>query len=103
MCLRMGWRMATRPLAKGGLTLPQGRASSTDFRFSRGRAGRGFSRVRRGRLGQQPAMPEITNNKNLFHPSVSGSDCVGSHEEDEKDSQTRRPADPRPRKEGTKV
>jgi len=33
MCLRMGWRLATRPLG-----LPQGRASSTDFRFSGGRA-----------------------------------------------------------------
>jgi D-aspartate ligase len=33
MCLRMGWRMATRPLG-----LPQGRASSTDFRYSGGRA-----------------------------------------------------------------
>ena len=38
MCLRMGWRMATRPLAKGGLVLPQGRARSTDFRYSGGRA-----------------------------------------------------------------
>jgi len=38
MCLRMGWRMATRPLAKGGLVLPQGRAPSTDFRYSGGRA-----------------------------------------------------------------
>jgi D-aspartate ligase len=35
MCLRMGWRMATRRLA-----FPQGRASSTDFRFSGGRADR---------------------------------------------------------------
>jgi hypothetical protein len=33
MCLRMGWRLATRPLA-----LPQGRAPSTDFRYSGGRA-----------------------------------------------------------------
>jgi D-aspartate ligase len=33
MCLRMGWRLATRPLG-----LPQGRASSIDFRFSGGRA-----------------------------------------------------------------
>jgi D-aspartate ligase len=33
MCLRMGWRLATRPFG-----LPQGRASSTDFRFSGGRA-----------------------------------------------------------------
>jgi D-aspartate ligase len=33
MCLRMGWRMATRPLA-----VPQGRAPSTDFRYSGGRA-----------------------------------------------------------------
>jgi D-aspartate ligase len=33
MCLRMGWRMATRPLG-----LPQGKASRTDFRFSGGRA-----------------------------------------------------------------
>jgi D-aspartate ligase len=43
MCLRMGWRLATRPLG-----LPQGRASGTDFRFSGGRAaarnGRGASR-----------------------------------------------------------
>jgi D-aspartate ligase len=33
MCLRMGWRMATRPLG-----LPQGRASGHDFTFSGGRA-----------------------------------------------------------------
>jgi predicted ATP-grasp superfamily ATP-dependent carboligase len=33
MCLRMGWRLATRPLG-----LPQGRAPSTDFHFSGGRA-----------------------------------------------------------------
>jgi predicted ATP-grasp superfamily ATP-dependent carboligase len=33
MCLRMGARLATRPLG-----LPQGRASSTDFRYSGGRA-----------------------------------------------------------------
>jgi len=33
MCLRMGWRLATRPLG-----LPQGRAPGTDFRFSGGRA-----------------------------------------------------------------
>ena len=33
MCLRMGWRMATRRLA-----LPQGRAPSADFRYSGGRA-----------------------------------------------------------------
>jgi D-aspartate ligase len=43
MCLRMGWRMATRPLG-----LPQGKASSTDFRYSGGRsaarAGRGAAR-----------------------------------------------------------
>jgi predicted ATP-grasp superfamily ATP-dependent carboligase len=32
MCLRMGWRMATRPLG-----LPQGKASSRDFQFSGGR------------------------------------------------------------------
>jgi len=79
MCLRMGWRMATRPLAKAGLTPPQGRAPSADFRFSRGRAGRGFSRGRRGRMGERPATPEITN------------------------IQTGRPAGPRPRKEETKV
>jgi len=45
MCLRMGWRLATRRLG-----LPQGRASSTDFRFSGGRAaarnGRGAGRSR---------------------------------------------------------
>jgi D-aspartate ligase len=33
MCLRMGWRLATRPLG-----LPQGRAPSADFRYSGGRA-----------------------------------------------------------------
>jgi D-aspartate ligase len=32
MCMRMGWRMATRPLG-----LPQGTAPRTDFRFSGGR------------------------------------------------------------------
>ncbi len=41
MCLRMGWRMATRPLAKGRLTLPQGRAPSAGFRYSGGRAAAG--------------------------------------------------------------
>jgi D-aspartate ligase len=65
MCLRMGWRMATRRLA-----LPQGRAPSADFRFSRGRA---------SRAGQRPAAPGTTK--------IS----------------TRRPAEPQPRKEGTKV
>jgi D-aspartate ligase len=33
MCVRMGWRLATRPLR-----LPQGRAPGTDFRYSGGRA-----------------------------------------------------------------
>ncbi len=45
MCLRMGWRMATRPLG-----LPQGRAPSADFRYSSGRAaaraGQGVPRSR---------------------------------------------------------
>jgi D-aspartate ligase len=45
MCLRLGWRVATRPFG-----LPQGKASSTDFRFSGGRgaarAGRGAPRSR---------------------------------------------------------
>ena len=103
MCLRMGWRMATRPLARAGLTLPQGRAPRADFRFSCGRAGRGFSRDRGGRVGQRPATPEITKNQSLSHPSISGSEHAGSHAEDERDSQTRRPAGPQPRKEGTKV
>jgi|HubBroStandDraft_5_1064220.scaffolds.fasta_scaffold02359_7 D-aspartate ligase len=40
MCLRMGWRVATRPLG-----LPQGKASSTDFHFS---GGRGAARAGRG-------------------------------------------------------
>jgi D-aspartate ligase len=95
MCLRMGWRMATRRLA-----LPQGRAPSADFRFS---SGRRFSRDRTGRVGQRPATPENTKIQNLFHPSISGSDSLSSHEEDEKGSQTRRPAEPQPHKEGTKV
>jgi D-aspartate ligase len=38
MCLRMGWRLATRPLGNGPLALPQGRAPGHDFRFSGGRA-----------------------------------------------------------------
>jgi predicted ATP-grasp superfamily ATP-dependent carboligase len=33
MCLRMGWRMATRPLG-----LPQGKAPSHEFKYSGGRA-----------------------------------------------------------------
>ncbi len=45
MCLRMGWRMATRPLG-----LPQGRASSHQLRYSGGRAaardGQGAGRPR---------------------------------------------------------
>jgi D-aspartate ligase len=46
MCLRMGWRMATRRLA-----LPQGRASGTDFRYSGGRAA---ARAGHGTLRSQP-------------------------------------------------
>jgi D-aspartate ligase len=67
MCLRMGWRLATRPLG-----LPQGRASSDDFRFSRGRAA-----ARDGRGAARPRPVATT--------------------------QTARPSQPRPPKEGTKV
>jgi D-aspartate ligase len=49
MCLRMGWRVATRPLG-----LPQGKASSTDFRFS---GGRGAARAGRGVSRQQLVTP----------------------------------------------
>jgi D-aspartate ligase len=49
MCLRMGWRMATRKL-----TLPQGRASSTDFRFSGGRAA---GRAGQGAVRSRPITP----------------------------------------------
>ena len=54
MCLRMGWRIATRPLA-----MPQGRASHTDFRFS---GGRGAARAARRAARSQPAtqMPDNT-------------------------------------------
>ena len=58
------------------LALPQGRAPSADFRFS---SGRRFSRDRGGRVGQRPATPENTT------------------------IPTRRPAEPQPHKEGTKV
>jgi D-aspartate ligase len=51
MCLRMGWRVATRPIG-----LPQGKASSTDFRFS---GGRGAARAGRGaRRSQLVTTPE---------------------------------------------
>jgi D-aspartate ligase len=43
MCMRMGWRMATRPLG-----LPQGTASRADFRFSGGRGAAGSGRRRPG-------------------------------------------------------
>ena len=58
MCLRMGWRMATRRL-----DLPQGRASSTDVRFSGGRAaaraGRRYADADRIRDGLVAAGIEI--------------------------------------------
>lgn len=69
MCLRMGWRLATRPLG-----LPQGRASSTDFRYSGGRAAAGVTR--RGGA------------------ALTGGDP---------DTKTTRPAEPRTLKEGTRV
>jgi len=46
MCLRMGWRLATRPLG-----FPQGRAPSADFRYSGGRAA---ARAGRGAPLSQP-------------------------------------------------
>lgn len=46
MCLRMGWRMATRPLG-----LPQGRASSHEFKYS---GGRGAARAGQGTPRPQP-------------------------------------------------
>ena len=70
MCLRMGWRMATRRLA-----LPQGRASSTDIRYSGGRAA--------ARAGRKPVTPVST-------PVTT-------------QIQTTRSAEPRPHKEETKV
>jgi D-aspartate ligase len=70
MCLRMGWRVATRPLG-----LPQGRASSTDFRYSGGR------RAARARLRGPRSRPAIPVNQ----------------------IPTARPAEPRSRKEGTRV
>jgi D-aspartate ligase len=69
MCLRMGWRLVTRPLG-----LPQGRASSTDFRYSGGRAAAGVTR--RGGA------------------ALTGGDP---------DTKTTRPAEPRTLKEGTRV
>jgi D-aspartate ligase len=69
MCLRMGWRMATRRLA-----LPQGRASSTEFRFSGGRAATGVTRA--GRVALSPVDPDTNNT---------------------------RPVEPRPLKEGTRA
>ena len=69
MCLRMGWRMATRRLA-----LPQGRASSTEFRFSGGRAATGVTRE--GRIALTPV---------------------------DSDTENTRPAEPRPLKEGTRA
>jgi D-aspartate ligase len=68
MCLRMGWRLATRPLG-----LPQGRAPSAEFRYSRGRAAAGVTRPGR--------------------TALTGGDP---------DTKTSRRAEPR-RKEGTKV
>jgi D-aspartate ligase len=44
MCLRMGWRVATRPLG-----LPQGKAPRADFRFSGGRGAAGS-----GQRAQRP-------------------------------------------------
>jgi D-aspartate ligase len=70
MCLRMGWRVATRPLG-----LPQGKASSTDFRFS---GGRGAARAGRGAARSQPVTP-VTR------------------------TETARQTEPRSRKEGTRV
>jgi D-aspartate ligase len=53
MCVRMGWRLATRPLG-----LPQGRASSTDFRYSGGRAAGRVTRP--GRSALTAGDPETT-------------------------------------------
>ena len=50
MCLRMGWRTVTRPLA-----LPQGRAPSAGLRFS---AGRGARRAGQGAARSRP-VPQI--------------------------------------------
>jgi D-aspartate ligase len=70
MCVRMGWRIATRPLG-----LPQGKAPSADFRFSGGRGAAGSGR-RTGRSRPVSPVSQI---------------------------QTARPAQPRSRKEGTRV
>jgi hypothetical protein len=53
MCVRMGLRLATRPLG-----LPQGRASSTDFRYSGGRAAGRVTRP--GRSALTAGDPETT-------------------------------------------
>ena len=71
MCLRMGWRVATRPLG-----LPQGKASSTDFRFS---GGRGAARAGRGAPRSQSATTAVSQ------------------------TETTRQKEPRSPKEGTRV
>lgn len=57
MCLRMGWRLASRPLSR--------LASRADFRFASGRAARDSRRLRRGRKGRggtrtQPCPVEVS-------------------------------------------
>jgi D-aspartate ligase len=71
MCLRMGWRVATRPLG-----LPQGKASSTDFRFS---GGRRAARAGLRAPGSQPVTTPVSQ------------------------TQTTRQDEPRSPKEGTRV
>jgi hypothetical protein len=52
MCLRMGWRMATRPLG-----LPQGRAPKHEFKYS---GGRGAARAGQGTPRPRPVTQEET-------------------------------------------
>jgi D-aspartate ligase len=65
MWLRMGWRLATRPLG-----LPQGRASSTDFRYSGGRAAGRVTRP--GRSALMAGDPEISTRPPEPRPPKEG-------------------------------
>jgi len=67
MCMRMGWRMATRPLG-----LPQGTASRTDFRFSGGRGAAGSGRRAPGALPVSPVSQIQTTRRTEPRPPKEG-------------------------------